>query len=202
MRALNITIGLLIVLTGGIVLLSELDIIYLGSLAAIAFLILYLSMVIGGGVLVLNPSIIKAPRALSITIGLSIVLIGAIALLSNLGYIYLGGLKAIALPIIFIVLGGVLLLNPSIIKDPSVAAYFSFKKIISTYLIKLIYILGACVLGILGLYLLLLGDKYMLLGIGIIVLGNILWRLLCEGWILLFGIYDALISIENELKKK
>jgi len=44
-------------------------------------------------------------------------------------------------------------------------------------------------------------NEQILIGIGLIVFGNLLWRLLCEAWILLFGIHDTLGSIERHLKR-
>ena len=42
----------------------------------------------------------------------------------------------------------------------------------------------------------------MLIGIGALTVGNLLWRVICEGCILLFSIHGILGSIEKNLKKE
>jgi len=86
--------------------------------------------------------------------------------------------------------------------------YFSFRKMISTLLIKVIYIVGLISITYGGIRLIVAGvDKhdgevFVLGGIALLILGNIIWRILCEGWILIFSIHDILGSIEKEIKKK
>jgi len=42
-------------------------------------------------------------------------------------------------------------------------------------------------------------DYELFIGLGIIVLGNILWRLICEGTILMFSVHEILGSIERKI---
>lgn len=99
--------------------------------------------------------------------------------------------------------------------------FFSFRTLISPVVIKIIYVLGMLGLTIGGIAMLIKGwgvmglgaeklnifdreipfNKQILIGIALIALGNLLWRLLCEGWILLFGIRDILGSIQRHLKR-
>ena len=95
-------------------------------------------------------------------------------------------------------------------KETKEGGFFSFRTMISTTLIKIIYVLGMIGLTIFGIVM--IGqatqsgygsvNNALLIGIAVIVLGNMLWRLICEWWILLFSMYDILGSIEKELKRK
>lgn len=80
--------------------------------------------------------------------------------------------------------------------------FFSFRKMISIVLIQIIYAFGMVAITIYGIKY--FADAYKaekLIGLAIIVLGNLLWRILCEGWILLFRIHEVLCSIEKKLPK-
>jgi len=77
--------------------------------------------------------------------------------------------------------------------------FLSFYKMFSTSFIKVIYVIG--VLGVT------LGGVFMMarnppLGIAVLLLGNMLWRIICEGWIVLFSIHELLASIDKQLKSK
>jgi hypothetical protein len=87
--------------------------------------------------------------------------------------------------------------------------FFSFRTMISTTLTKIIYVLGMIGITISGIFMVVQAiesrygsDMQILLGIGLILIGNLLWRIVCEGWILLFSMHDILFSIEKELKRK
>ena len=88
-------------------------------------------------------------------------------------------------------------------KETVGSEFFSFRKMVSTTMIKILYVLGSIGLIIYGIVIMANGyDVEILIGIAVILLGNLLWRILCEGWILLFSIHDVLGSIEKELKQK
>jgi hypothetical protein len=84
--------------------------------------------------------------------------------------------------------------------------YFSFKSMISLSLIKTIYIIGAIIVTLWGVYLLFGGSNAggtllsVLAGIITLVFGNIMWRVTCEIWIVFFSIHERLGSIETEIK--
>lgn len=87
--------------------------------------------------------------------------------------------------------------------------FFSFRTMVSTSLIKIIYVLGLIGVTIGGIVMIVQGTErqygsreQILIGISVILLGNLLWRIVCEGWILLFSVHDILGSIERELKRK
>jgi len=73
---------------------------------------------------------------------------------------------------------------------------------VSTVIVKFVYILGVIVFTISGLAIFFRGGIGILLGLGIIVIGNLLWRIACEGWVILFNIHDLLGSIEKNLTKR
>ncbi len=83
--------------------------------------------------------------------------------------------------------------------------FLSFRTMVSRTLIQVIYILGAIGLSVYGIILI---DKstegngsggLVVTGLGILLLGNLAWRITCEAWILLFNIHDVLVSIERKL---
>ena len=45
-------------------------------------------------------------------------------------------------------------------------------------------------------------EELVLIGLGAMTVGNLLWRVICEGCILLFSIHDILGSVEKNLKKE
>ena len=94
------------------------------------------------------------------------------------------------------------------------AGYFSFNKLITTHLVKAFYFLGFIVLTAGGIGLSVwagmrlqsgalptrIGEYYIAAGVGALIIGNLLWRVFCENWILLFNIHRLLASIERNAK--
>ncbi|MCF7885104.1 MAG: DUF4282 domain-containing protein [Candidatus Marinimicrobia bacterium] len=87
--------------------------------------------------------------------------------------------------------------------------FFSFQKMISTSIIKFLYAIGAIVITIVGFTGIFSpsggqGNPLInfLINLIIVVLGNLLWRILCEAWILLFSIHDMLGSINSKINNK
>jgi hypothetical protein len=85
--------------------------------------------------------------------------------------------------------------------------FFSFRKFISLTFIQIIYVLGAIAITIAGFVSLYKASEarygaemLALSGLGIIILGNILWRVICEAWILFFRLASSVSNIENQLK--
>mgnify|MGYP005840092385 CR=1 FL=1 len=72
--------------------------------------------------------------------------------------------------------------------------YFAFKKMISGLLIKLLHIIGLLSITIYGIYQIFQND--FIQGLVTIIVGNLLWRIICEGMIILFSIHDRLASID------
>ena len=91
------------------------------------------------------------------------------------------------------------------------AGYFSFHKMITTPLIKTVYFLGFIALTIAGIGLAVwagmglqsatlptrVGVNYIAIGAGILIVGNLAWRVICETWILLFNMHRVLTSIDQ-----
>jgi hypothetical protein len=92
--------------------------------------------------------------------------------------------------------------------------YFSFQKLITPRFVKFIYVVGllamtACGIGlaiwsVLGLHSATLptriGVYYIAIGASVAIVGNLIWRVLCEIWIVLFNIHNLLGSIERETR--
>ena len=91
--------------------------------------------------------------------------------------------------------------------------YFSFERMITTAFVKVVYFLGFLALTAGGVALAVwagmqlndatisreLGWRYVAAGVGAVVLGNIVWRVFCELWVVLFGIHSELISVRYAL---
>jgi len=79
--------------------------------------------------------------------------------------------------------------------------FLSFRTMISTPIIKVIYVLGTVFLTVSGFAYLIQGEIKAVIGLGTMIFGNLFWRVVCEGWILIFSIHDILDSIAKNLKK-
>lgn len=91
--------------------------------------------------------------------------------------------------------------------------YFSFERMITPAFAKVIYFLGFIALTAGGVALAVwagmqlndatiarsLGWRYVAAGVAAVVLGNIVWRVFCELWVVLFGIHAELISVRYAL---
>jgi hypothetical protein len=91
------------------------------------------------------------------------------------------------------------------------AGYFSFNKMITTTFVKVIYFFGFIALTVAGLALTTwaglglyqanissqIGWRYVAIGAGTVIVGNLAWRVVCELWIVLFNIHTRLASIDD-----
>ncbi len=90
--------------------------------------------------------------------------------------------------------------------------FFSFNTMIAPTVIKALYFLGTIGLSVRGVLLVVLAFEggwergttggpliSVLTGVGLITVGNVLWRLFCETGIVLFQIGDSLRSVERLL---
>ena len=92
------------------------------------------------------------------------------------------------------------------------SGYFSFQRMISPTIVKVVYFLGFLILSSLSVTLLVwaglrlnnaniarqLGWRYIAYGAAALIVGNIAWRLICEFWMVLFTINDHL-SLSNQV---
>ena len=92
-------------------------------------------------------------------------------------------------------------------------SYFSFERMITPGFVKVVYFLGFIALTAAGVALAvwagmqlndatidrLLGWRYVALGAGLVLVGNIVWRVFCELWVVLFGIHEELVSVRHGL---
>jgi hypothetical protein len=90
--------------------------------------------------------------------------------------------------------------------------YFSFQKYITSSFVKAIYFLGFLALTAGGIGLAgwaamrlyeasiprELGWYYVASGAGILLVGNLVWRVFCEIWIVLFNIHARLVSLDQK----
>lgn len=87
--------------------------------------------------------------------------------------------------------------------------YFSFERMITTTFVKVFYFFGFIAITAAGVALALwagmklndatiardLGWRYVAAGVSMVIFGNIVWRVFCELWVVLFGIHSELASI-------
>lgn len=90
--------------------------------------------------------------------------------------------------------------------------YFSFQKYITSSFVKAVYFLGFLALTAGGIGLAgwaamrlyeasiprELGWYYVASGGGILLVGNLVWRVFCEIWIVLFNIHARLVSLDQK----
>ena len=86
--------------------------------------------------------------------------------------------------------------------------YFSFRKMISSTFIQIIYVIGLLAIIIASIKLIKEGndmrrggDQMVLGGIALLTIGNIFWRGICEAWILFFRIANSVSNIEKNCRK-
>lgn len=94
------------------------------------------------------------------------------------------------------------------------AGYFSFRKQITGYFVRIIYALGFIVLTVGGigfavwaslrLYHATLptrtGVYFIAAGLGVALIGNLAWRMICEFWLLLFNMHAQLVSLVSNAR--
>ena len=92
-------------------------------------------------------------------------------------------------------------------------AYFSFERMITTSFVKVVYFLGFLAITAAGVALAVwaglqlndaridraLGWRYVAAGIASVLIGNIIWRVFCELWVVLFGIHGELVAVRHAL---
>jgi Domain of unknown function (DUF4282) len=90
--------------------------------------------------------------------------------------------------------------------------YFSFQKYVTSYFVKVIYFIGFLAFTAAGLGLAIwsarrlqtgslptrLGWYYIAAGIGILFVGNLVWRVFCELWVVVFNMNDHLVSLDRK----
>jgi Domain of unknown function (DUF4282) len=93
------------------------------------------------------------------------------------------------------------------------SGYFSFQKLISTWFVQVMYFVGFLLISAAGIGLAVwagmhlrdatisrkLGWRYVAAGVGGLILGNLLWRVFCECWIVMFRLRDELVAIRHTI---
>lgn len=99
--------------------------------------------------------------------------------------------------------------------------YFTFESMISSSLIKVTYVIGMLFITIgslayagIGIYNYANAPEglrqaldnaligHAVFGFAGLVLGNLVWRVLCETWILLFSLHDHIVAIDKALRER
>lgn len=89
--------------------------------------------------------------------------------------------------------------------------YFAFDRLITKTFVKALYLIGFALLTLGGIALAIwaglrlqeasiprqVGWRYVAIGIGAAIVGNLLWRIFCEFWIVLFNMHARLVTIDR-----
>ena len=78
--------------------------------------------------------------------------------------------------------------------------FFAFRRMITAYLIKGLYILVAIGIPIAAIAGMAMSLLNFIEALGIFIGGEILWRLVCEGMIILFSLHEALTDSRGYLR--
>ena len=82
-------------------------------------------------------------------------------------------------------------------KLPETSEYMHFETMISTPIIRWIHLLGEMAISIGSIGWWFIDSDKMIPAFLILVFGNLVWRLICEAWILFFRIHETLVAIEH-----
>jgi hypothetical protein len=78
--------------------------------------------------------------------------------------------------------------------------FFSFHEMVSMSILKIVYALGMVALTVVGIAMFFTGSNTnLMIGLALIFIGNLVWRIICEGIILLFSIHELLSSINSKI---
>ena len=85
--------------------------------------------------------------------------------------------------------------------------FFAFKNMISLFLVKIIYVIGIVIITSIGVVTMVggcsgcfsyqFGGAAIFLGLAIIFVGNLAWRVACEWWVVFFSMHEMIVKIEE-----
>jgi len=87
--------------------------------------------------------------------------------------------------------------------------FFSFETLITVDFVQALYFFGMALISIVGILFLLgvskgiftmdipIAGNMRIVGVLLLIPGNLIWRLVCEGWVLLFRMHKSLVEIQN-----
>jgi len=93
------------------------------------------------------------------------------------------------------------------------SGYFSFQKYVTSYFVKVIYLIGFIAFTATGFGLAILSARRLQAGslstrlgwyyigavVGILLVANLVWRVFCELWVVLFNMNNHLVSLDRKL---
>jgi hypothetical protein len=82
-----------------------------------------------------------------------------------------------------------------------IQSFFSFRDMLSQTLVKIVYFIGLLLITLVGVFRYIAGEASggREIAVAILLVGNLVWRLICEAAILLFSVHEVLVSIEAKL---
>lgn len=88
-------------------------------------------------------------------------------------------------------------------RTPELQDYLMFRHMVSLQIMRALYVVGAVLITVAGMYLT-LQRTWMpaFYGFGILILGNLAWRLVCEGIIVVFSTHELLADIRYLLARR
>ena len=94
-------------------------------------------------------------------------------------------------------------------KRHSKGSFLSFRKMVTIPVIKVVYVIFAILITIAGIVEIFISNRLpfsdnsvleIVLGLVAIIVANIVWRIICEAWIVSFRIHEELVFIRNKLE--
>lgn len=74
--------------------------------------------------------------------------------------------------------------------------FLKFKEMVTLWVVQFLYILGVVVIALAAIAAFIKDTA--LEGLAVFIVGNLLWRLLCEVIVVQFRIHEALTSLDNK----
>lgn len=75
-------------------------------------------------------------------------------------------------------------------------SFFKFEEMITLKIVQAVYVLGVVIIILLAIGCLI--EKNAIYGVAVIIIGNLVWRLLCEAIVVQFRIHEALTSLDKK----
>lgn len=92
--------------------------------------------------------------------------------------------------------------NNSTNENSNLKSFLSFERMVSFKIIQFIYIIGNFAIILMSLIFMFRGSfSSFISGLFLLILGSLLWRVFCEGSIILFRINETLTKIEKNTIK-
>jgi Domain of unknown function (DUF4282) len=77
--------------------------------------------------------------------------------------------------------------------------FLAFRTLVTSQVIQGMYASGALIITVVAILIMFSSRTGLIIGVAALILGNVFWRLACEGTVVFFRIHDFLASIDDSL---